>query len=272
MDTFSLLTLNCFGVPGWNTRARLRTLSRMLNEAPYELVCLQEVQTHRYRQLLTTGCQTSYAAQAYAGFVHAPKGGLLTLARTSIDQHEFRLFHERGLWYTPAVMDWILHKGVLVTDLTVAGVPITVLNTHLTANYMGNWTRNNPFAKQEYTELMQIAELVNTIPIERLVIVCGDFNIPRGSWLYDELLTAARLVDPLSGDKRPTFRPYSGMGRHYGAPIDFTLYRAPQNLQLNVEAELQFESKVSVEGRAAYLSDHLGIETRFTWSNWIVTA
>ncbi len=230
------------------------------------MVCLQEVQTNRYRELLTTGCQTVYPAHAYQGFVHAPKGGLLTLAHTPIDWQEFRLFQERGLWYTPAVMDWILHKGVLITGMTIDGLPITVMNTHLTANYTGNWGENNPFARQEYGELMQIAALVNEQPRDRLVIVCGDFNVPRGAWLYNALLSVANLTDPLGGDIRPTFRPHNGMGKHYGVPIDFILYRAPSALPLQVNAEIRFEDKVRIERYEAYLSDHMGIETRFAWA------
>jgi len=45
-----------------------------------QVVCLQEVQSHAYRRLLARAC-ASYPHAAYAPFVHAPKGGLLTLTR-----------------------------------------------------------------------------------------------------------------------------------------------------------------------------------------------
>lgn len=265
MGTFSLLTLNCFGVPGMGTTTRLRYLADALNHADYTMVCLQEVQTHAYRTLLTRDCHTCYPAHAYEQFVHAPKGGLLTLARTPIERHAFTLFQDRGLWYTPAVMDWILHKGVLISHTRIADLPISVLNTHLTANYTGNWGKNSPFAKQEQSELQQIAALVNAQPPDELVIVCGDFNVPRGSWLYDSLIESAGLIDPLAGDARPTFRPYSGMGKHYGAPIDFALYRPPRRVALHVEADLRFTDKIDIEGRRVHVSDHNGVETRFSW-------
>lgn len=267
MSAFSLLTFNCFGVPGIGTTARLEQVARVLNQADYALACLQEVQTNAYRDLFARGCRTCYPVHAYQQFVHAPKGGLLTLARAPVDHREFILFRERGLWYTPAVMDWILHKGILITRTRIDALPITVLNTHLTANYMGDWRRGNPFAQQEHNELMQIATEVNAQPADHLVIVCGDFNIPRGSWLYDSLLTACPLIDPLADDPRPTFRPHRGMGKQYRAPIDYILYRAPAGLPLRVTAELCFQDKVDIEGRAAYLSDHVGIEARFSLYN-----
>jgi len=267
MGTFSLLTLNCFGGLALGTQARLRHLAQTLNSAAYSMVCLQEVQSNRYRALLARDCNTCYPAQVYQQFVHAPKGGLLTLSRLPIDQREFALFRNRGLWYTPAVMDWITHKGVLITHTHIDDLPIVIMNTHLTANYTGNWGRENVFAQKEHDELTQIAALVNAQPADRLVIVCGDFNVPRGTWLYDALIADAALIDPLTGDQRPTFRPYRGMGKHYGVPIDFTLYRAPAALALQVESDLRFQDKVNIDGRPVHLSDHVGIATRFSWGS-----
>lgn len=267
MGTFSLLTFNCFGAPGMGkTSARLRRLADELNHADYGVVCLQEVQTHRYRDLLVKACERCYPAQAHQHFVHAPKGGLLTLSRYAFEKREFVLFAGRGLWYTPAVTDWILHKGVLITQMRIDDLPVTVMNTHLTANYSGDWSRASRFARQEHGELMQIAELVKVQPRDRLVIVCGDFNIPRRSWMYESLLAATGLIDPLAGDTRPTFRPHLGMGEHYGMPIDFTLYRAPAGLDVRVDSDLRFSERVEVAGRRMHLSDHNAVETRLAWA------
>ncbi|MBK8023975.1 MAG: endonuclease/exonuclease/phosphatase family protein [Chloroflexi bacterium] len=209
-------TLNCFGVPGLKTSARLRYLADALNRSSYAMVCLQEVHTHAYRTLIMQGCRTCYPAQAYQQFIHTPKGGLLTLSHPPIDGHEFILFQNRGLWYTPAVMDWILHKGVLITHTHVEDTPVTVLNTHLTANYTGDGEKQ-PVRPAGTWRTLQIADLVNAQPHDHLVVLCGDFNIPRGSWLcdHDERNRADRS---LAGDTRPTFRPYSGMGMHHSAP------------------------------------------------------
>ena len=265
METFSLLTLNCFGAPGMGATARLQYLGQHLNRADYAIVCLQEVQTHRYRRLLTRTCGDAYPAQAHQTFIHAPKGGLLTLSQFALEKSEFILFQKRGLWYTPALAHWILHKGILVTHLMLGELPVVVMNTHLTANYTGNWSRQNVFARQEHHELMQIAEVVNEQPADHLVIVCGDFNIPRASWLYDSFIDASGLTDSMAGDQRPTFRPHRGMGSKFGVPIDYVLYRAPATHAPTVTADLQFADKVDIAGRSAYVSDHMAIETRFGW-------
>jgi endonuclease/exonuclease/phosphatase family metal-dependent hydrolase len=266
MGRFSLLTLNSYGVPGISTAARLNRIAQALNEADYGVVCLQEVQSHRYRRLFQRACATCYPSQAYQDFVHAPKGGLLTLSRTPIISQEYRLFKERGLWYTPALMDWILHKGVLLIRTIIEKLPVVILNTHLTANYTGNWAKGRPFAMQEHRELMEIADLVNAQSRDALVIVAGDFNIPRGSWLYEDVLKVGNLTDPMTGDVRPTFRPHTGMAKRYAAPIDFTLYRAPRGINLQTTSDLQFQDKVLMPDRVPqYLSDHIAVETHFEW-------
>lgn len=265
MNTLSLLTFNCFGAPGFYTARRLRRLARELNHAAYDIVCLQEVQTHAYRRLLTKQSHAAYPHQAYQPFIHAPMGGLLTLSRQSIDSSQFTLYRERGLWYTPAITDWILHKGILTTRLKRNGLDIVVLNTHLTANYTGDWGRNNPFARQEHGELMQLAEAVQAQPADTLVIASGDFNIPRGSWLYDSFLAATGLVDPLAGDTRPTFRPHKGMGARYAAPIDFTFVRAPAGAVFTLNSDLQFQDKVQTS-RPRHLSDHNAVELQVMWN------
>jgi endonuclease/exonuclease/phosphatase family metal-dependent hydrolase len=265
MPTFSLLTLNCFGVPTPSTRRRLLALAREINERQLTVVCLQEVQTHAYRRLLIRS-STAYVANAFIPFMHAPKGGLLTLTSLPIEQTSFTLYRERGQWYTFAVADWILHKGVLATHMTFHGQPVVVFNTHLTANYTGDWSRRNRYARHEQSQLQQLAELVNTQPQETLVVVAGDFNIPRGGWLYKEFIAATDLFDAMAYDKRATFRPPRGVPARYKTALDYVLVRAPRLPGLEIESNLCFEEKVQLSSRRqGYLSDHFGIQIEIRW-------
>ncbi|MBX3063163.1 MAG: endonuclease/exonuclease/phosphatase family protein [Anaerolineae bacterium] len=249
-----------------STYRRLRALGDTLCRLDADVICLQEVQAHPYRRLLVRLCAEQYPHHAFAPFLHAPKGGLLTLSRHPISESRFVLYRERGLWYTPALADWILHKGVLFTHLQYGAFPVTILNTHLTANYSGDWSPRNRFALHEWEQLQQLADLVSTQSADTLVLVMGDFNIPRGSWLSDQFLERSGLIDPLAGDQRPTFRLMPGMPSRYLAAIDFNLYRAPSGLELSVQSDLCFEQKYTLsDGRTAYLSDHIGVELRQTW-------
>jgi endonuclease/exonuclease/phosphatase family metal-dependent hydrolase len=264
MPIFSLLTLNCFGVPTPTTHARLLTLARELNARDDQVVCLQEVQAHGYRQLLVRAC-VSYPHAASSPFLHAPKGGLLTLARLPIAEFQFTLYRSRQVPYPPALMDWLLHKGVLAARFEYAGVNIVVLNTHLHANYSGVWDQRSRYARTEAEQLRELAEIVRALPPETLVVAAGDFNFPRGSWLHDEFLHASAMIDPLAGDTRPTVRAPPGVPERYALPIDFAFVRAPALAGLRIESELRFVEPVPFRGRPRFLSDHIGVELRVGW-------
>jgi endonuclease/exonuclease/phosphatase family metal-dependent hydrolase len=264
MPAFSLLTFNCYGVPAPGSAARLALLAQTLNDENVSAVCLQEVQSNRYRRLLERTA-ARYPHHAYEPFIHAPKGGLLTLTQLPIIDSEFVLYTERGLWYTPALTDWILHKGILLTRMNCGDLPVALINTHLTANYTGEWGRRNPFARHEYNQLQQLAALVKALPAETLVLVCGDFNVPRGSWLYDAFIEASGLRDPLKGDMQPTLRPPRAMPARYAAPIDYALVRAPALPNLKIASRLRFGEKVASAGGQQYLSDHCAVELMLTW-------
>ncbi|HVO42073.1 MAG TPA: endonuclease/exonuclease/phosphatase family protein [Aggregatilineales bacterium] len=265
MPEISMLTMNIFGVPLPSTRRRLATLARELNHADYDVVCLQEVQANTYLHRLLRDCK-SYAERAYAPFVHAPKGGLLTLARHGVAHRAFTLYRDRGLWHTPAMTDWILHKGVLTVQTRCYHLRVSVLNTHLTANYNGVWDRTNQYARQERLQLRQLAEIVRRQPADALVIAAGDFNVPRGSPLIDEFLAESGLTDPLVGSTEPTYRPLVGLPTRLAVPIDFVLYRAPALPGFRASSQIVFQDRVPlVGGGDGYLSDHRAVELRLTW-------
>jgi endonuclease/exonuclease/phosphatase family metal-dependent hydrolase len=266
VPALALLSLNCFGVPTPGTRRRLLALAHQLGQGGYDVVCLQEVQSHAYRTLLADACGPRYPHSASARFVHAPKGGLLTLSRLPVEGQAFTLFAERRVVSPPALMDWALHKGVLLARVSAAGVPVVVLSTHLSANYSASWEVQNPYARVQRLQLAQLAAIVQAQPAEAIVVACGDFNIPRGGWLYDEFLAASGLADPLAGDMRPTQRMPPGVPARLAMPIDFALLRVPPLPGLRVSSALRFDQRLPIDGaRPDFLSDHLGVELRVAW-------
>jgi endonuclease/exonuclease/phosphatase family metal-dependent hydrolase len=256
----NLVTLNCFGVPFvQNTRARLTTIARELDSAPVDVVCLQEVHLATYVSLLDRGF-SQFPFVAFEPFLYAPKGGLLTFSRRPIQATRFTLYPERGWWHTPALADRLLHKGVLATELTHAGQQFIVLNTHLTANYDGDWSPSNRYARLEQAQLCRLAILVNELDTHSIVIIAGDFNIPRHNWLYDEFVAATGVIDPLAGDTKPTYYPVLTLPGRYRQPIDHIFVRPPAGYALKATAELVFEHEVHLtSGTIGRVSDHTGI-------------
>jgi endonuclease/exonuclease/phosphatase family metal-dependent hydrolase len=257
-----LLTFNCYAVPTpARNRARLATLGRTLDRAGHDIVCLQEVQSAAYLPLLR---------RSFPGFPHlvyqpalpAPLGGLVMVSRWPVERADFIPFRARGPWlFTPAIADRLLRKGMLIATIAVRGAPVIVVNTHLLANYRGDWTPGARYVAAQRAQLRQLADVVNGLDRRLPVIVAGDFNVPRGSWLYDEFVAATGLRDPLAGDGRPTYRPAFPVPARYALPFDLLLVRPPEGGEVAASARLVFEEKTRlVTGWADYLSDHYGVE------------
>jgi len=264
--SFSLLTLNCFGLWLPNTRRRLLALARELEQCAYQVVCLQEIQLHEYQRLLVKEC-ASYPYSFHEPYLHCPKGGLLTLSRLPFTNTSFEPYAERGAWYTPMLLDRLFFKGMSITCLRWRDIPLVIINTHLLANFAGDWERHGMYARVEEKQLRQLAVTVGAQPTDSVVLVVGDFNIPRGSGLYEDFLGHSGLTDLLAGDTRSTLRiPFHGASR-FSLSIDYILVRIPDKYPLTINCDLCFSERYAIRDRQhGYLSDHLGIEIRITQS------
>jgi endonuclease/exonuclease/phosphatase family metal-dependent hydrolase len=262
-DSFSLLTLNCFGLWLPNTGRRLLALAKELEQSHYHVLCLQEIQLHKYQRLLVEEC--GYPYSFHEPYVHCPKGGLLTLSRLPFASTSFEPYTERGSWYTPMLLDRLFFKGMSIASLSWKDIPIVIINTHLLANFAGDWERHGMYARVEEKQLWQLSEMVNAQTADSVVIVVGDFNIPRGSGLYRDFIVHSGLTDLLAADTRPTLRiPFNGASR-FSLSIDYILVRIPHKYPLQVNCDLCFSEKYAISSKQeGYLSDHFGIEVQIT--------
>jgi hypothetical protein len=134
------------------------------------------------------------------------------------------------------------------------------------ANYVGDWERHGIYARVEEAQLQQLAQTVQRQPMDAVVIVVGDFNIPRGSRLYQDFLACSGLTDPLKGDTRPTLRLPSGVPSRFSLPIDYALVRLPDaNIQwtastriiyLTITALRSVSPKMNLRKRSARHKHH----------------
>lgn len=267
MPRLTLLTMNCLGlpVPVPGLRRRLGALGRTLAASGADFACLQEVGRWRHLPLLRHD-EAIWPHALALDYPYAPKGGLVTLARLPIMTMSYHPFRERGRTASLHATERYQGKGVLSTSLTIEGQPIVVLNTHLAANYRARWSYTDPYTKVERAQLHEIAEMLRSIPADTLVLVAGDFNVPRGSWLYDEFVGMSGLLDPLCTSTEPTYRPMPGMPARAAQALDHILVRAPAGLSFQTEAELCFRDPVWLaHGMSGYLSDHLGVRLTLRW-------
>lgn len=263
----TVITMNCLGlplpVPG--LRRRLQALGKALAATGAHLACLQEVGRWRHLGLLRQD-ERSWPYALAVAYPYAPKGGLVTLARIPALAPDYHAFRE---WSSPINMNTperFQGKGVLQTCVQVGEHSVVVLNTHLAANYSARWTHTNRYARVERAQLKEIAAIVRAVPLDTIVVVAGDFNVPRGSWLYHEFLAATGLRDPLEASTEPTYRPLPGMPERAAQAIDHVLVRTPKELDVTSSSELCFHEPAPLaHGVLGYLSDHLGVRLTLRW-------
>src|SRR5581483_2540060 len=197
----------------------------------------------------------------------APKGGLYTAARVPMQSSRFIGYQNRGRALSSGFADWALQKGVLVSRLVVEGLEIIVMNTHLHANYAGNWSPEHPMAQIQQDQVEHLVQLVNEQPAYALVLVCGDFNFPRRSFLYDQLLRETALEDPLFGDTRPTYRPFPLIpSAKFSIPIDFCLVRQPLSRDLTLSADVvHVQDATRRLPHQRFLTDHNALTLQVVW-------
>ena len=267
MGRLSVITMNCLGlplpVPG--LRRRLQALGKALAAADSDIACLQEVGRWQHLQRIRADEQAWPYALAVQ-YPYAPKGGLVTLSRLPFFYSNYAAFHEQGARVSLHTPERLQAKGMLLAVLHIAGRDVIVFNTHLAANYSARWSHGNPFVKVERAQLKELAKAVESIPDETIVVVAGDFNVPRGNWLYHEFLAATRLHDPLQASAEPTYRPLPGMPARAAQALDHILVRCPRGLAVTANSELRFGEPVHLaHGLTGYLSDHLAVRLTLEW-------
>ncbi|MBC6462938.1 endonuclease/exonuclease/phosphatase family protein [Actinomadura sp. HBU206391] len=256
MDTIRALTFNTLF--RGQTRARLRVLGELLERSDYDVVCLQEVMSPLNLALLRKVTK-SYDHVAHGARLPLVRGGLVILSRWPIAERRFAPFRRHG----PVRGEWLMRKGALIARVQIEGRSLTVMNTHLSANMSDDWSPTSTFTQVQTAELKELASAVTAVGPQDPLLVMGDFNVPRDSWLFDEFVSATGLRDVMAGDTEPTYRPtpqYSDT-----KALDQVLVRAPTSEPLTVGARLVFQEEVRLaDGQAAFLSDHYGISAEIS--------
>lgn len=266
MAEFTLLSLNTFGLPLFLGLSRLMRLTSQLERYGASILCFQEIQQNAYVPFLNRRLP-DYPHQAFESSMFAPKGGLFTAARVPFAEMHFVPYENRGKMMSAGFADWALRKGVLVSLFEIEGQRIVVMNTHLHANYAGVWDPANAVSRIQRDQVLHLASMVNEQPRDAMVIVCGDFNFPRGSFLYDELVTVGQLHDPLAADPRPTYRPFPLLSKDkWAIPIDFVLVRQPVTRTLAIDADIvEIQDETQSRPSRRFLTDHNALTIHVSW-------
>jgi endonuclease/exonuclease/phosphatase family metal-dependent hydrolase len=267
MDIFSLLSLNTFGVPFYLSVGRIKRLAAEINRLNPTVACLQEVQQNAYLPLLQRGL-AAYPQLTFYRNALAPKGGLFTASDPISPgmKGEFHPFGNQGKPVSIGFSDWALNKGVLLVELEFHEHRFVILNTHLQANYRGNWRLSNEQTQIQLDQVKDLVKLIQSQPVDAWVIVCGDFNFPRQSPAYQEMISQSGLSDALADDPRHTYRPFPLVSRKWQTSLDYIFYRIPAGEDPTVTADiLPIENTFAVLPYQRFLTDHNALTLNIRW-------
>lgn len=251
----TLMSLNTRGVPviGSRLARRYAAVGAAVEAGDADVACFQEVFTWWHLRLLTRRMR-SFRHVSCRPSPTGPAGGLVTFSRLPVAGTVKRGF---GIPANAPGISTVVRfraalKGTLVTRL--ACPRLGVVNTHLVASPDGDWSPSARFYPLHRAQLAGLARAVRGVPVP--AVVCGDFNIDRGSSLFSEFMADTGLADAFEGNCPATFRADylpAGMAAHC---IDFILTSSGVKAE---NATVVFRDKESLRGAPGYVSDHVGL-------------
>lgn len=262
MVSFTMLSLNTFGVPFYLSLGRIKRMAVELNRLAPTVICLQEVQQNALLPLLQRGLG-AYSHLAFYRNPLAPKGGLFSASDYTCPmvQSKFYPFPNQGRALSIGFADWALNKGALVINVEVGQRSFVIMNTHLQANYLGDWRASNSQTQIQLDQVQFLIDLVRAQPQDAGVIVCGDFNFPRQSPAYQLMIAQSGLTDALAEDPRPTYLPFPLVPtKKWQIPLDYVFYRIPASEAWTVEPDILpiVDSSAKLQFRR-FLTDHCAL-------------
>jgi sphingomyelin phosphodiesterase 2 len=250
-----VVSLNTQGLRplGSSLAERYAVIGAALDAGDADVVCLQEIFTWRHVRLMSRWMR-SFTQVSFRPRLLGPAGGLVTFSRLPLASTVYRGFGAAP--EAPGISKVIRYqtrrKGALVTRL--AQPRLGVVNTHPIANADGDWSTGNRFYPLHQAQLDALAQVVRSVG--RVAVVCGDFNVPRDSSLFDEFITGTGLADAFKGSCPVTFHAEFLPPDSKSHCIDFILTTDEVRAEA---ATVIFAGKEQLPGGPGYVSDHVGL-------------
>ncbi|MGH3289203.1 MAG: endonuclease/exonuclease/phosphatase family protein [Streptosporangiaceae bacterium] len=201
-EQVTVMSLNTLGV-GSDLAGRYAAIGAEVDGADADVACFQEVISWWHLRLLARRMR-SFRHVSYRAAPPGPAGGLVTFSRRPVSGTDYRGFGIPPRADRVSRLDRLrgVMKGVLMTRL--AGPGLCVVNTHPIANGDGDWSSTGRYYPLHRAQLDTLARAV--LGVAGQVVVCGDFNVDRGSSLFGDFVAATGLADAFGGSCPATFR------------------------------------------------------------------
>lgn len=240
---------------------RAPELGRRLAAAPADVLNLQEVFRYAHLKALRAHLPL-YPHVAYRPGVVGPAGGLVTFSRLPLGSPRYRSF--AGLAPTRGRLKFRVRRALLsavqgLMMVRLAGLPVTIVNTHLTANRDGDWSPGNRFFAFHHAQLRRFNTTLRRRRRPGLTVITGDFNIASNSSIYPSIIDHGARHDPFAATDPVTFHARFLPPGEPAHRIDYILVAGEATV---LDATTLFPEPVSVDGEPYYLSDHIGLIVR----------
>jgi len=259
--TLSLVTYNTLGTPFFapDITKRYKKIASLINKSKYDVVCMQEVLTYYHLYLLRSGL-TNFPFVSYQKNPLGPRGGLVIFSKINLTNQSFFNYGYPKDGFVP----WyarVAQHGIL--SCTLPSLSIRLATTHLSSDQVHDLTEKNKFYKYIGLQSREAAvELNRSEKKYGSVILVGDFNIAKGSELYQEFLKLTNATDLFANDKEMTYT-NDRVPFFYTAPpnrIDTMYIKSKKKRMKALKTEhILVKPELLSNGKKGYLSDHIGL-------------
>jgi endonuclease/exonuclease/phosphatase family metal-dependent hydrolase len=260
-----LLTLNVWGLGGPLSRHDHERMAWIADELPRlapDVAAFQEVWTGESRATLVRGARAAGLSHVW----HRPQtwrgSGLLLASRFPLSTPRFTPFTLAGLPQRLRHADWWGRKGVVTAEISTPAGPVTLLDTHLQAQY-------TPGPVDEYRghRVAQLIDIATALHADqRPVVAGGDFNLREGDGQHEILTGLSGLRDAaiVAGRRQPTTLRSNAYRRsnpdELDERIDYVFVRDGRALRVRVAGlERVCDQDLDFGGEPGAPSDHAGL-------------
>lgn len=257
----SIVTYNTFGVPFFapNLAYRYKNIARLLDEGPYDVVCLQEVFSYYNLSLLKKG-MPNFPYLLYQKNPFGPRGGLVIFSKHPLSKKAFSRFsfpkNAQIPFYT-----YVVQHGIL--SCTLEDLGIRIATTHLSSDLEHNLTQKNKLYKLIRTQLEETADQFNLLTSKyKYSFLVGDFNIAKHSELYQLFMKKTNAKDIFETSESPTYN-FERFKYIYVTPhssrVDY-MFMGKNGQMHPIRTVSLLDTPISHSGgEKSYLSDHNGL-------------
>jgi len=238
-------------------RKRARAIGQLLANSDYDVIVFQEAFHHGARRKLKRWLKETYPYRVGPANIRyvslRASSGVWILSKIPIKKVEAICFKDRS-----GFDNRMARKGALMIEGEKNGQPFQVIGTHLNAGGTPEVRLNQVRAIRD--ELMLPFQQKN-IP----QIICGDFNIEKGTDTYDEMMKILEAEDgKLHSDLNATYGPNNDMNKSKrGGIIDYIFYK---NNGKKTASTIRKIPKIQYQWHKNHkdLADHNPVEIKIT--------